>query len=778
MSVVSDRSIGIVSLNHKYIYGTSIGHENTNRPELTDHKHCNILFELNTHSIDDDELCRNVLNTVLHSEKNNVIWTDIGAFENILMSLNDASKCDINCDDCYTNSDECAVSRITNLKPQNKYDAVAPFNEIILKNVLTEKDIFIDFSKSIPLSGPVSKLINILKPKAVAATDRYHCVINHALNDRTVSVLVDGLTTNDFPLQIPARRCFFAPNYSNVLQTLYMVIAPYSESIIPENSSKEYNSIQMFTEVGLSTLNFNVGGTNQKEIVQYPSYAISYMIVPRNWSEEAVALEVIKRCSHYTQSANLNLETCREIAVLQLGEVTYSLHPSTMISKNIDNTDMLTLQGFYFSPGQWYHRTYTYKRNITTQRGNLLCNDGVMCHSTEKEIPVTSLSARLFRSQLDDHIKISSENQKQLNHWGYNNLINKKKNNTDLDIVDNMVLNSYISHCKGEDSDLLKTLKRELDVTPLINILTNASFKKKSKVFDNGKTETDIDSLRPGIIRPGDELLWEKYKESNLHILMELIDKQQEIQSLNCQNIELEQEYENTIIEKHALQNIVTVLERTINDLHEKNVKIEQSDSEHHQVFESQHIKLESNVLALEQLLQKENGIKNAMDMNSFQIEMMQKEVACIEQDIVNSIKAQQEVIKEEAELIEIMNEYSNDTRGRKLKTKAKLTENQTSEEGHSIREVMINDEELNATDKTEDEPKFSDITTLKQDMDPESYDESDFEHKADVIKDSKKRKARTEDAYQQNVQKPGKKKKNQINKPQGSRKDVSHHSK
>lgn len=654
MSAISDRLIGIVSLNHKYVYDTSVGNENTDRPELTDHKHCNILFQLNTHLINDSELRRNVLNTVLHSDRNNVIWTDIGAFENILMSLNFAAKYDVNKIDYYTSKGDSSDFKDPRVKSQNKYDAIAPFNKIILKNVLTEKDMFIDYEKSIPLSGPILKLISTMKPKAIAATDAYHSVVNQILNSKLVTVLSLGLTSDDFPLQIPTKRCFFAPNHYSVLSKVYMVIAPYSESIIPETCSKDYNSAHIFSEVGLCSLTFNIDSNSVKQIVQYPSYAISYMIVPSNWSEEAVASEVIKRCKHYTQSSNLALESCREIAVLYLGEAAQSLNPSNMIKMNVDKTTMYILKCFHFSPGEWYHTTFSYKRHISVQRNNLVSEDDVEYHSVKKDISVTSLAGRLFRSQQHDNVKITSANHRKLNAWTYNNIIENRKNDTE-ETLDEMLLDPFIQNVQGQENELLEDQMKKMNVKPIINALREYYPEEDHVELKNLEHESELDIFKPDrcATTRDDTSIWDTWTHDSDTTETNPVtaEKKRQLEALADEILSLEEDQENIIAKKHKLQGIIVSIETKINDLqYQMKQHAESQDAvallSNQNNIEKQSKLLESNIKLLQEGIAEEDKLNCLVSNKRMEMERLTQELEQFQERLEDSLVAKEESLK------------------------------------------------------------------------------------------------------------------------------------
>ena len=406
---------GFVSINHKYIYNTTVGMEISKRPELIDHKHCNILFALNTNLITEQSFHQDVMSTTLNNEQSNVLWMDIGACDNILMALNTAANMPVNYDNRYLMPGDVINKDCTLKEFQNKYDAVAPFQKLVLDKILEDRDIFIDFTKSLPLSGPVRKFINILTPKAITAINPYHSVTNNIIHSQNVAVLVDGITSEQFPLLLPAKRCFYIDDTSNIPKTIYMVIAPYKESIIPSKCSPTNEPKEIFSNVGISTLNFTVGKDNVlQQVVQYPSYAISYIIVPSQWTYEAVISEVTKRCNHYTQCSNIDLESYREIAVLSLGFATHSLLTPSIATETIGTTDMYKITSFIFYPGMWHYSIFKYKRDISRQTGEMLTTDILKEISVQKTIPVTHLSARLFRSQMDEYKQHTTENKNLL----------------------------------------------------------------------------------------------------------------------------------------------------------------------------------------------------------------------------------------------------------------------------------------------------------------------------------------------------------------------------
>ena len=195
MAKFPDQLIGVVCLNHKYAYNTKMGIEHTNRPELIQHKYCNILFELNTHNVSEPEQLRDIMNTVLYSEKDKSIITDISTFESILMTLNEASIFPINKKDPYIVSDDPKTDQASQLKFNYKHDAIAPFRKMILNNILADRDNFLDYERSIPLSGPIFNITKILAPKCLGATNENYSFLNEVTNDKYLSALHMGPTS-------------------------------------------------------------------------------------------------------------------------------------------------------------------------------------------------------------------------------------------------------------------------------------------------------------------------------------------------------------------------------------------------------------------------------------------------------------------------------------------------------------------------------------------------------------------------------------------------------
>ena len=273
-----------------------------------------------------------------------------------------------------------------------------PFRGLLLEELLKSNYSFIDYEQLIPLASPIDNFINLIKPKALSSIDN-NCFIDSIGDNKFVSALYDGVTSKTFPLQIPLKRCFFTPpdlitGYNNI----FMVVAPYDESIIPVNVQQNNVVGDIFSKVGFTQIKFNVEDNSFNEIVPNPSFVISYMFVPKHWSAKAVACEVMKRCKHYTMNSNLMLKAMRELVVVSLGNFQRPMRACELKRKNFEHEEMLVLENFNFHVKDWYKHIDIYERNIDKDVA-LLTEQDIEKHASKKECPNSSLCNNLFLSQ-------------------------------------------------------------------------------------------------------------------------------------------------------------------------------------------------------------------------------------------------------------------------------------------------------------------------------------------------------------------------------------------
>ena len=533
----SSQLVGVVCINHRHRYGTRLGIENTKRPELVHHKYCNILFQLNIHDITETNLLQDIQNAALHTERNKAIIIDISSFESILMTLNEAVSFEHNKKDPYLVS--CGTTEdYRNENNINKYDSVTPFRKMILNNILTERNIFLDYERSIPASGPIRNLIEIFHPKSIAAIGENQCFINEVTDDKFVSVLFDGPTLKIFPLQLPIKRCFFADDGFIGPSKVFMVIAPYSESLVPVTSNHSNLKNVIFEEIGLSKMTFNVNEMRKSQIVQYPSYAISYMIVPCYWNEETVLHETYNRCKHYTHSSNLNLEVHREFATICLGDLKETASLTNLSSISLHGIELYQFENFEFRVGDWHYSTGIYKRDLSNHRGLMLSAEKIDQKSIIKNIPITSLPARLFLSQMPRFEKLTTENDSIITHWIYNKVLNKKLTDPNKTQLDQKLIPLYENYFENLPSKRENSAFKITDLHLLVNKIKNyhtSYFTDHSPQVKHSEEANDILYYRPQYYESAEEIeLWEKWTRnypSQFKKFMEVMNEMNALQA-------------------------------------------------------------------------------------------------------------------------------------------------------------------------------------------------------------------------------------------------------
>ena len=655
-----EQLIGVVCLNHRYVYGTKIGIEHLKRPELIHHKHCNILFELNVHKITENVMLQKIMNSALHTERNKSIITDISSFENILMTLNDTGGSQLSKYDPYIVSGDkipdCEISQV-----ENKYDAVAPFRKIILDNILTERNFFIDFEKSLHLKGPILNLINILSPKFIAATGDNHSFINEITNDKYVSVLSHGITSKNFPLQIPLKRSFLVNETFNGPKKVYLVIAPYNESIIPVTSTQNNYTGNVFDYVSVTRMIYNVNKDKKSQVVQYPSYAISYMIVPYYWCEEAVLTETYNRCKHYTQSSNLALQSYREYSTICLGILNNG--PTISNIRKMENTDMYIFDNFNCEIGEWNYFIAPYKRDIMSQKGETLSEYIISLKSSKIEMPVTSLSARLYRSQLPEFKQNTMKKCMRLMKLTYTDLIDGKDIDSHASDLELMLMPLYKEYLDGYPNNYYKQKLRELDVSTLITALKSSINLKKT----SSEHKHDLEKYRPKHIDQDDEIKnWEKWSrkypvhfENYVEIAKNLATLREHLEGLYFDHSSLVEEIE--VLEDNCRKKTIKIDRLKLKEVMENDTG-EERDTLHQEIKQKT---LDRETISLQSHIEQIEKLRSVLNDKGNTIKEMKQEHSSL-------CKEQEDLIKK----FELFQIEEMQIKKRKLSTTEKTSEN------------------------------------------------------------------------------------------------------
>lgn len=438
-------------IHHRYVYNTTIGIENK-QPQLTQHKSCNLVFALNLHEIRDAKTRQAILNTSMCGDINKPILLDISMVESILMTLNDVSKYSLDTvsDPYILFGNSLSDERTLDKKYKTQYNAIAPFREILLKNLFTENELYVDYEKSIPFDGPVSKFTKLIKPKGIVNCNVENCFHDTVGNKKLVTLLYEGKAVKDFALQLPVKRCFFTSGKFDKYRKIYLVVAPYNESIIC-GPIEPTTSHKMFSNLSITQLVFEDGKIVKNML--NPSYVLSYMFSPERWSMKAVISEVVERCKHYSQTSNLQTERFCQFAIISLGMLPIPCCVNDLKKKVIDQEEMFVLNDLAFHVTDWYIHNDLYQRNMTKNIPQL-SHQIIEKDAIQKFVPKRSLPSQVYMSQ------------QQESEFKYNlQLIEKliKDNLDDGDELEKTLLDKLYIQSKNRSA-----LYNQLDVSHII----------------------------------------------------------------------------------------------------------------------------------------------------------------------------------------------------------------------------------------------------------------------------------------------------------------------
>ena len=394
MTLSSSQAVGQVIVHHSYPFGTTFGVE-VDEPDLYHHKNCNILFELNTCELRNGAVQQSIQNISPYNRSSSPILLDTAMVESILLKLKEGGEYPISTTDPYILGNDSTIPNESERTQKRKaYDSLTPMRKIILDELLNENEILIDCDKSVPLSGPIAKFTKLVRPLTITARGDENCFVDSIIGSKMMTGLFGGNTQNEFSIQIPANRCFFSPPHSNRYQKIFLVIAPYNESVIPVNICQKTSYHNNYMVTGLSSVKFHdsipCGGI---KTVQHPSYSISYMMVPENWTPKAVMSEVVNRCKHYSHQHFIH--SFWEFAIISLGTFSTLKSADAIERQIVETTTMYILKNVDFHVGDWHTHTFQITNNIDITHQNRMITEQFSGTMGNKTIPLTSLSSRI-----------------------------------------------------------------------------------------------------------------------------------------------------------------------------------------------------------------------------------------------------------------------------------------------------------------------------------------------------------------------------------------------
>jgi hypothetical protein len=244
----------------------------------------------------------------------------------------------------------------------SKLSTTSPVLDYLFTSLNKDNEMYMDIDENLPIQGPIRKFTQILRPTGLAAFDRNEELTVHLNNTIATMVVYRGIYEDGF--RVPADKLFNMNQLKKTDCNLYLVLAPYPESVSPPKLSIPKCNRSTSVRSRLHTLNcqdnckLRYVKSESRDVIDC-SYTASFWLVDVNHRSDHLYNMVTQQCI-FAGPRHMYAKQARELAYIKIGRVDKLVTLDTKIPKyKCSGRDVYELKPFLFNPDpEWTPKKY------------------------------------------------------------------------------------------------------------------------------------------------------------------------------------------------------------------------------------------------------------------------------------------------------------------------------------------------------------------------------------------------------------------------------------